>query len=173
VKSTQFGDHGGHIIGNVGNHFKSLLLDTYGEVNVDPATVDFVEAYGSGIKVKSKMIARAVGEYFSFFFLLQTDDSMELKVMEEVFCTNRRKTPLKIGSVKSNVGHCEPSGLLMSIIKAIIALDGGYIPPNINYGELNKNCPPLNSGKIRVRTIFVNNHVAVRLLKSRRNRFRG
>jgi len=75
---------------------------------------------------------------------------MELKVMEEVFCTEHRKAPLKIGSVKSNVGHCESSGLFMSIVKAIIALDSGYIPPNINYTDLHTNGPELNSGKIQV-----------------------
>lgn len=70
--------------------------------------------------------------------------------MEEVFCTERRKTPLKVGSVKSNLGHCQASGLFMSIIKAIIALDSGYIPPNINYAEPNENVPALKTGKIQV-----------------------
>lgn len=51
VKSVQFGDHQGHITEHIGDHYKSLLLDTYREANIDPATVEFVEAYGSGIKV--------------------------------------------------------------------------------------------------------------------------
>lgn len=71
--------------------------------------------------------------------------------MEEVFCTNKRKAPLKVGSVKSNLGHCEVSGLFISIVKAIIALDGGYIPPNINYTGPNENVAALKSGKIQVR----------------------
>lgn len=75
---------------------------------------------------------------------------MELNVMEEVFCTERRKTPLKVGSVKSNLGHCEVSGLFMSIVKAIIILDGGYIPPNINYTGPNENVSALKTGKIQV-----------------------
>lgn len=75
---------------------------------------------------------------------------MELNVMEEVFCTNDRNTPLKVGSVKSNVGHCEVAGLFMSIVKAIIALESGYIPPNINYTEPNENAPSLKTGKIQV-----------------------
>lgn len=85
--------------------------------------------------------------------------------MEEVFCTDKRQTPLKVGSVKSNLGHCEVSGLFISIVKAIIALDGGYIPPNINYTEPNENVAALKSGKIQVRhtrniisTIFIDNY---------------
>ena len=47
----QFGNHIENITDHDGNHFKSLLLDSYKEANIDPATVDFIEAYGSGIKV--------------------------------------------------------------------------------------------------------------------------
>lgn len=75
---------------------------------------------------------------------------MELNVMEEVFCSDKRKTPLKVGSIKSNIGHCEVAGLFVSIIKAIITLDSGYIPPNINYNEPNENVAAIKSGKIQV-----------------------
>lgn len=75
---------------------------------------------------------------------------MELNVMEEVFCIGQRTAPLKIGSVKSNLGHCEASGLFMSIIKTIIAFESGYIPPNINYTEPNENVAGLKNGKIQV-----------------------
>lgn len=75
---------------------------------------------------------------------------MELNIMEEVFCTKKRKTPLKVGSVKSNIGHCEASGLFVSIIKAIIALERGYIPPNINYSGPNEDVEALKTGKIQV-----------------------
>lgn len=80
---------------------------------------------------------------------------MELNVMEEVFCTKQRKSPLKIGSVKSNVGHCEPTGFFMSIVKAIIALDGGYIPPNINYSEPNEKAKALKNGTIKVSILLL------------------
>jgi acyl transferase domain-containing protein len=76
---------------------------------------------------------------------------MELNIMDEVFCTKQRKFPLKVGSVKSNIGHCEVSGLFMSIVKAIIILESGYIPPNINYSEPNKSVAALKNGKIQVR----------------------
>uniref|UniRef100_A0A2H8TDM0 Fatty acid synthase n=1 Tax=Melanaphis sacchari TaxID=742174 RepID=A0A2H8TDM0_9HEMI len=131
VKSMHFGNHSGHLLNHDGKHFKSLLLDSYKEANIDPATVDFIEAHGSGIKC---------------------EDAMELNIMEEVFCTENRKTPLKVGSVKSNVGHCEASSLFMSIVKAIITLESGYIPPNINYTEPNNNVAALKNGKIQIIT---------------------
>lgn len=75
---------------------------------------------------------------------------MELNVMDEVFCSGRREAPLKVGSIKSNIGHCEVAGLFVSIVKAIIALECGYIPPNINYNEPNENISAIKSGKIQV-----------------------
>lgn len=75
---------------------------------------------------------------------------MELNVLSEVFCTPNRLEPLKIGSIKSNVGHCEATSSLVSLAKALITLDSGYIPPTINYTEPNPDCPALVSGKIEV-----------------------
>jgi len=80
---------------------------------------------------------------------------MELNIMEEVFCTEHRKSPLKVGSVKSNIGHCEAASLFMSIVKAIITLESGNIPPNINYTEPNGNVPALKNGKIQVNIILI------------------
>jgi len=51
VKSVQFGNHLANITEHNENHFKSLLLDSYKEAKVDPSTIDYIEAYGSGIKV--------------------------------------------------------------------------------------------------------------------------
>lgn len=79
---------------------------------------------------------------------------MELNILDEVFCTKQRKISLKVGSIKSNIGHCEVSGLFMSILKAIIILESGYIPPNINYSEPNKSVAALKNGKIQVRFYY-------------------
>jgi len=51
VRSVHFGDHEGHITEHNRNNLKSLLLDSYKQANIDPASVEYIEAYGSGIKV--------------------------------------------------------------------------------------------------------------------------
>jgi len=75
---------------------------------------------------------------------------MELNILNEVFCTPNRIETLKVGSIKSNVGHCEASSSLVSLAKALIVLESGYIPPNINYSEPNQDCPALFSGRLEV-----------------------
>uniref|UniRef100_A0A2S2P8N0 Fatty acid synthase n=1 Tax=Schizaphis graminum TaxID=13262 RepID=A0A2S2P8N0_SCHGA len=111
--------------------YKEVLLNAYKEANVDPAKVAYIEGEGLGIK---------------------KIDAMELNVLSEVFCTPNRIEPLKVGSIKSNIGHCEATSSLVSLAKALIVLDSGYIPPNINYSEPNQDCPALFSGRLEVVT---------------------
>lgn len=56
VKSMQFGEHEQHIINHNSHQLKSLLSNSYKEANIDPATVEFVEANGSGLKVIVKPV---------------------------------------------------------------------------------------------------------------------
>ncbi|KAK8763327.1 hypothetical protein V5799_034065 [Amblyomma americanum] len=65
-----------------------LLRDTYSEAGVDPCKVGYVEAHGTGTQV---------------------GDSQELLSISNVFCQPQREKPLKVGAVKSNVGHAEPA----------------------------------------------------------------
>lgn len=47
--------------------------------------------------------------------------------------------PLLVGSVKSNVGHSEGASALASIMKVVLALENGAIPPVFNIETLNPN----------------------------------
>ncbi|CAG9770336.1 unnamed protein product [Ceutorhynchus assimilis] len=108
-----------------------LLSEFYQECSaVKPTDLSYLEAHGTGTKV---------------------GDPEELQAVEEVFLKNRN-TPLLIGSVKSNIGHAEPSSGLCSIAKAIIATETGYIPPNLHYNEPNPNVKALLDGRLKVVT---------------------
>lgn len=64
-------------------------------------------------------------------------------------CKNR-KTPLAVGSIKSNIGHTEAASGLMSIVKVLMAFKFGIIPPNIHYSSPNPHVSALLTGQIKV-----------------------
>ncbi|VVC88813.1 unnamed protein product [Leptidea sinapis] len=111
-----------------GNIQKLLLSEFYEECSIVPSELEFVEAHGTGTKV---------------------GDPEELKAIDEIFCTGRSE-PLKIGSIKSNLGHSEPASGLCSIAKLCIAYTTGYIPPNLHYNTPREGVPSLNEGRLQV-----------------------
>lgn len=80
----------------------------------------------------------------------QVGDPSEANAIASVFLSEDREEPLVIGSVKSNLGHCEPTSAIASVAKVIIAMETGYIPPNLHYNEPNPDIPSLVEGKMKV-----------------------
>ncbi|XP_011305442.1 fatty acid synthase [Fopius arisanus] len=107
-----------------------LLKDFYEECKIPASTVTYVEAHGTGTKV---------------------GDPEELNAIESVFCLGK-KEPLKIGSVKSNMGHAEAASGMGQVAKVVIALETGIIPPNLHYKEPREGVEGLLNGKMEVVT---------------------
>ncbi|PHH69515.1 hypothetical protein CDD82_7707 [Ophiocordyceps australis] len=68
----------------------------------------------------------------------QAGDWRELKAISETIGSVRsRERPVVVGSVKPNIGHLEGAAGVAGLIKAVLVLEHGQIPPNINYKEPN------------------------------------
>lgn len=69
-------------------------------------------------------------------------DPIEAAAIHNVFSEGRTaKNPLQIGSVKCNFGHLENASGVISVIKAAMMLDKGFILPNTNFKTPNENIP--------------------------------
>ncbi|XP_033608867.1 fatty acid synthase [Cryptotermes secundus] len=110
--------------------FINLLERFYETCGVDPTSVQFLEADGSGNKAW---------------------DEEELNAVDRVFLCNR-SSPLLIGSVKSNLGHANAASNFFSIAKVLIAMQTGQIPPNIHYKQPSPNIPALIKKRLKVVT---------------------
>jgi acyl transferase domain-containing protein len=88
----------------------TLIQDTYSQAGLDMGMTRYFEAHGTGT---------AVG------------DPIETKAIGSVFRLHRSPTePLYVGSVKSNIGHLEGASGIAAMMKVILALEKGVIPPN-------------------------------------------
>ncbi|XP_066589497.1 fatty acid synthase [Prorops nasuta] len=105
-----------------------LMKEVYTESGINPADVAYVEGHGTGTKV---------------------GDPQEVNSIADLFCKDR-KTPLLLGSVKSNMGHAEPASGFCSIAKVLIAMEAGLIPGNLHFKDPNPDIPALLDGRIQV-----------------------
>ncbi len=92
-----------------------LLARLYDRQSLSPDDLSFVEAHGTGTLVGDPIEAHALGRAVA----------------------KHRKSPLPIGSAKSNVGHLEPASGLVGMLKSLIALEDRKLPPSLHAENLN------------------------------------
>ena len=89
-----------------------VMRDALRTADVDPTAVDYVEAHGTGT---------ALG------------DSIEFAAMARTYGPGRTAAhPLRIGCVKSNIGHTEGPAGLAGLIKVLHAFEHQALPPTIH-----------------------------------------
>ena len=67
-------------------------------------------------------------------------DPIEVAAVGKVFAPERSaEDPLLVGSVKSNVGHSEGASALASVMKVVLSLENGAIPPIFDLKTQNPN----------------------------------
>ncbi|MEM7357382.1 MAG: type I polyketide synthase, partial [Acidobacteriota bacterium] len=92
-----------------------VVAEALAVAEVEPETVQYVEAHGTGT---------ALG------------DPVEIAALSEAFAS--RKTAFcAIGSVKSNLGHLDAAAGVAGLIKTVLALQHGELPPTLHCRQLN------------------------------------
>ncbi len=94
---------------------EAVLREALARAGVAPHAVSYVEAHGTGT---------ALG------------DPIEVQAIREVLGAERQ-APLRLGSVKTNVGHLENAAGMAGLIKVVLALQHELIPPHLHLTRLN------------------------------------
>ena len=116
---------------------ETLIRETYASAGLDMKDTAYCEAHGTGT---------AAG------------DPLEAKALAVTLGKARESSsPLMIGSVKTNIGHLEGAAGLASVIKTVLALERGIIPPSVNFKTPTPRIP------------FASNNLEVGALSSRSN----
>ena len=90
-----------------------VLRRAYKDAGIDPRTVDYIEAHGTGTVLGDPIEAEALG-----------------RVVGRGRPADR---PALLGAVKTNVGHLESAAGAAAMAKVVLALQHDKLPPSINF----------------------------------------
>ncbi|MCK5665811.1 MAG: polyketide synthase, partial [Thiotrichaceae bacterium] len=120
-------NHGGHATSLTApnpNAQAQLLTDAYEEAKIDPSTVSYIEAHGTGTSLGDPIEINALKNAFT-----------ELYKKSGISLTD--KPSCGIGSVKTNIGHLETAAGIAGILKVILAIKHKKLPGLLHFQELN------------------------------------
>jgi fatty acid synthase len=100
-----------------------LVQATLKSGDLRPEDIEYVEAHGTGTTAGDGVETRTFGTVFG-------------------------KKGVKIGSIKSNVGHGEVVSGINSVVKCLLAYEHKQIPPNLHYYDTPHE--PIKNGTLRV-----------------------
>lgn len=105
---NQDGPSGGLTVPN-GPAQVSVIRRALDDAHLKPAQISYLEAHGTGTPL---------------------GDPIEIGALQTVF--KPRATPLYVGSVKTNIGHLEYAAGVAGLMKLVLALQHGLLPPNLH-----------------------------------------
>ncbi|KAI0378120.1 putative polyketide synthase [Hypomontagnella monticulosa] len=94
-----------------------LINETYRNAQLNMSLTRYFEAHGTGTAVGDPLEAMAIGNAFG--------------------PTRGADDPMIIGALKSNIGHLEGAAGIAAVIKTILVLEKGIIPPIADLKKLN------------------------------------
>jgi epothilone polyketide synthase E len=98
---------------------QQAIREALADGGVDPALVTYVEAHGTGTPL---------------------GDPIEVEALAAVYGKAARY-PCVLGALKTNMGHLEGAAGIAGFIKAVLCLEHGIIPPNLNFATANPHLP--------------------------------
>ncbi|MFE9422260.1 SDR family NAD(P)-dependent oxidoreductase [Kitasatospora sp. NPDC006697] len=101
---------------------EALLVEAYGDGTVPLDRLAYVEAHGTGTRRGDPIEAGGIGRVIG----LRRD---------------RALGPLGIGSAKTNIGHLEAAAGIAGLVKALLSLEHGVVPPSLHSERLNPDIP--------------------------------
>jgi len=102
-----------------------LEQSVYQNANLDPATIGYIEAHGTGTKL---------------------GDPIEIDALTKAFrAYTDKKRYCAIGSVKSNIGHAATAAGIVGFIKVLLCLKHRKLVPSLNFEKSNEHIDFENS----------------------------
>ncbi|MEA5619315.1 SDR family NAD(P)-dependent oxidoreductase [Cronbergia sp. UHCC 0137] len=95
---------------------QTVIRQALENATLKPSDITYIEAHGTGT---------ALG------------DPIEIGALGAVFGESHQKSPLLVGSLKTNIGHLEAAAGIAGLMKVVLALKHGEIPPHLHFEKPN------------------------------------
>ncbi|WP_434419163.1 type I polyketide synthase [Nannocystis pusilla] len=119
VRGSAVGNDGAHKVGFTAPSQAGqarVIGEALGIAGVDPASIQYIEAHGTGTPL---------------------GDPIEFAALRAVFRDVGPPRRIAVGSVKPNIGHLESAAGVASLIKTVLALRHRQLPPSLFFNKLN------------------------------------
>ncbi|MBV1920042.1 MAG: type I polyketide synthase, partial [Pseudomonadales bacterium] len=115
---------------------EDVITQALAQAQLKTADIDYVETHGTGTPL---------------------GDPIEVQALANTYGQKRTdKNPLLIGSVKTNIGHTETAAGVAGLIKMLLSLQHGSLPPHLHFTGLNPHIKTImgdeESERIQVNT---------------------
>ncbi len=120
IKSTAIGNDGSDKVGFTAPSVKgqaATIAKAYQKANINPETISYIEAHGTGTRIGDPIEIAALTKAFSNF-------------------TNK-KSYCAISSVKSNIGHFDAGACVAGIIKTVLSFKNEKLPTTLHFKKPN------------------------------------
>ncbi|MFK0150026.1 type I polyketide synthase [Streptomyces griseus] len=98
---------------------EAVITAAHRRAGTAPDEVGYVELHGTGTPVGDPIEANALGATLG----------------------RGRTEPLRVGSVKTNIGHLEGAAGIAGLLKTVLSLHHGAVPPSLNFATPNPDVP--------------------------------
>ena len=120
IKASSINNDGAHKIGFLApseNGIATAVAESIAISGIDCESIRYIEAHGTAAPLADPIEVAALVR------------GLRTQTSKKEFCG--------IGSVKSNIGHLDAAAGLAGLIKTVLALENGIIPPSLNCDEPN------------------------------------
>jgi acyl transferase domain-containing protein/aryl carrier-like protein len=94
----------------------AVIAEALGIAEVGSESIDYIETHGTGT---------ALG------------DPIETEALKQAFGNSLPHASCALGSLKTNIGHLETAAGVAGLIKVVLALEHGELPPSLNFATAN------------------------------------